>query len=252
MASIDKVYRTLKNLANKEQKGFITPSVFNRFAVLAQQNIYNELFEELVEAKKLGRQNADPGRDKSVRKRTLEDLAPFITRSANRSVAAAQAGNIYTKPSNLSRLISISIGNSNPGGYNTKKTTCELVYDPEKMDRILGSKLSSPTKDFPVAFIGKFIEIYPRTEITSMDITYYRTPGGIDLNGNDVNSDPQWVPFSSGSSQDLEIFDPAATIDFMLPEHFSSELVYEIAKMIGISLNDSGMVQVASQEEARR
>ena len=253
MASIDKVYRTLKNLANKEQKGFITPAVFNRFAVIAQQNIYNELFEELVDAKRISRQNLDPGRDKSVRKRTLEDLSPFVTRVYNLPFATGPAiNNVYFKPANLSRIISISVGNTNTGGYNVNKKNVEIVYDVEKMDKILGSRLSRPTQDHPVALITDEIEVYPRTEVSKIDLTYYRTPGGITSTGSYTDSDPQWIALNTGSTQDLEIYDPASTIDFMLPNHFVSELVYEMAKLIGISLNDAALTQVSAQEEARR
>lgn len=250
MASIDKVYRTLKNLANKDQRGFITPTVFNRFAVIAQQNIYNELFTELVDAKKISRQNLDPGRDKSVRKRTLEDLSSFVTRIPNYTTVISGT-NIFLKPDNLSRIISISIGNSGTTGYNINKTNCEIVYDVEKMDRILGSNLSTPTTDFPVALVSDEIEVFPN-DITSIDITYYRTPGGRTNDGSYVDSDPMYMEISMDSVEVSAIFDPTSSIDFMLPEHFSSEIVFEIAKLLGISLADGGMVQVTSQEEARR
>ena len=247
MASIDKVYRTVKNLANKEQKGFITPAVFNRFAVIAQQNIYNELFTELVDAKKVSRQNLDPGRDKSVRKRTLEDLSVFVTRQHNYTEKLSVDSNIFLKPINFSRMISMSVGAVNR--FNIDKVNFEIVYDVEKMDKILGSNLSTPTDAFPVALVADEIEVFPEN-IDSIDITYYRTPGGMQ-NGNLVDADPQWIAEDLGSGQNLEIASPSC-IDFMLPEHYSSELVYEIAKMIGVSLNDPGMVQVAGQEEARR
>ena len=81
MASVQAVYNSLKDLTNKEQKGFITPQIFNSLASLAQMNIYNEFFTELVDAKKLSRQNLELGRDKSVRKFKLEDLS-FIVRTA--------------------------------------------------------------------------------------------------------------------------------------------------------------------------
>jgi len=81
MASVQQVYNSLKDLTNKEQKGFITPQIFNSLASLAQMNIYNEFFTELVEAKKLSRQNFELGRDKSVRKLKLEDLS-FMVREA--------------------------------------------------------------------------------------------------------------------------------------------------------------------------
>ena len=249
MASIDKVYRTVKNLANKEQKGFVTPAVFNRFAVIAQQNIYNELFTELVDAKKVSRQNIDPGRDKSPRKRTLEDLSPFVLRQHNYTNKLASDSNVFIKPENFSRMISMSVGDSRR--YNTDKTNFEIVYDVEKMDRILGSNLSTPTEDFPVALVSDEIEVFP-VDISSIDITYYRTPGGQNQSGNYTDSPPQWNALDIGDGQDLEIMDPGSSVDFMLPEHYVSELVYEIAKMIGLSINDGAMVQVASQEEARR
>ena len=48
MVSVLQVYNAVKDIANKEQKGFITPGVFNSFAPIAQMNIYNEMFSELV------------------------------------------------------------------------------------------------------------------------------------------------------------------------------------------------------------
>ena len=251
MASIEKVYRPVKNLANNEQKGFITPAVFNRFAVIAQQNIYNELFTELIEAKKVSRQNVDPGRDKSPRKRTLEDLSNFVVRNHNYTVTlnSDSSDNVFLKPSNFSRMISMAVGGSN-ARKNSNKVLFEVVYDVEKMDRILGSNLSSPTSDYPVALISQEIEVFPADQsITSIDITYYRTPGGMQ-NGAFTDSDPQWIGEQFGN-QNIELASPSS-VDFMLPEHFSSELVYEIAKLIGISINDGAMVQVSTQEEARR
>ena len=77
MASVNRVYRILKDLTNKEQKGFITPTVFNNFAYTAQMNIYNEMFTEMVKAKQLKRQGFNPSRDKSLTKQVREDLSYF-------------------------------------------------------------------------------------------------------------------------------------------------------------------------------
>jgi len=64
MVSVIQVYEAVRDLCNKDQKGFITPAVFNRFASLAQQNIFNEMFNELKIATKLRRAGSDAGRDK--------------------------------------------------------------------------------------------------------------------------------------------------------------------------------------------
>ena len=75
MVSVIQVYNALKDLMNKEQKGFITPAVFNSFAPIAQINVYNEIFSELITSKRLSRQNFDPGGSVSQRKQKLEDLS---------------------------------------------------------------------------------------------------------------------------------------------------------------------------------
>jgi len=248
MASVQTVYRTLKDLTNKEQKGFITPAVFNRFAYIAQLSIYNELFSELLEAKKAQVQRLDPGRDKSMRKRTLEDLSVFVTREHNYTVTDSNQGNVFLKPSNFSRLISISKGAGEESGvFELDRTNIELVYDVEKMGKILGSNLSTPTDDFPVALITDEIEVFP-SSIESVDITYYRRPGGIDFNSNYVDDKPF---YATEEFDGLEVFSPEQSIDFMLPEHYSYELVMEIAKLVGIRLRDGIVSQAAVQESAR-
>ena len=56
MASVNRVYSALKDLVNKDQRGFVTPAVFNSFASVAQMNIFNKLFEDLdLNSTKLGR-----------------------------------------------------------------------------------------------------------------------------------------------------------------------------------------------------
>ena len=108
MVSVLQVYNAVKDIANKEQKGFITPGVFNSFAPIAQMNIYNEMFSELVDAKRISRQNFDPGRDKSVRKQKLEDLSFYHRRKGN--LELSYSGGLLSKPLDLSRLISVYCG----------------------------------------------------------------------------------------------------------------------------------------------
>ena len=153
MVSVLQVYNAVKDIANKEQKGFITPGVFNSFAPIAQMNIYNEMFSELVDAKRISRQNFDPGRDKSVRKQKLEDLSFYHRRKG--STELSYSSGLLSKPLDLSRLISVYCGYPfspvEVSNFSSSEalTNCEIVYDPEKIDRIIGSNLSYPTNDFP-------------------------------------------------------------------------------------------------------
>jgi hypothetical protein len=49
-----------------------------------------------------------------------------------------------------------------------------------------------------------------------------------------------------------EVFDATTSVDFELPEHFTPNLVMEIAKMIGINIKDSDMFTYASSEQTKQ
>lgn len=261
MVSILQVYNALKDLANKEQKGFITPQVFNNFASLAQMNIYNEMFTELSTAKRLSRQNFDPGRDKSFRKQKLEDLAFYIRRTEidatdDNNAALGTSGTLTTveKPSDLSKIISI-MADSNITSEGEEPTEnfvqCQLVYEPEKMNYILSSNLSSPTVNNPVALVSRdYIEVFPDT-LDYVEITYYSKPGSITNNGNVVDLPPVYAYNAANlGGSDIEFFDSTNSRDFHLPPHYLTEVVMEMAKLIGVRLRDPNITQFAVQEEA--
>ena len=54
--SIDTVYQKVLALANKEQRGYITPQEFNLIADQAQQDIFEQYFYDLDQFKR--KQNA--------------------------------------------------------------------------------------------------------------------------------------------------------------------------------------------------
>ena len=47
MVNIDTVYQTVQALANKEQRGYITPQEYNLFANQAQQDIFEQYLYDL-------------------------------------------------------------------------------------------------------------------------------------------------------------------------------------------------------------
>ena len=151
MVSVIQVYNALKDLMNKEQKGFITPAVFNSFAPLAQINIYNEIFSELITSKRLSRQNFDPGGNVSQRKQKLEDLSFFVRRETvditefddDETISiSGLSPDSFQKPNDLSKIISISAV-ATTDDVLSDINPCEIVYNPADLDNLLVSNLSS-------------------------------------------------------------------------------------------------------------
>mgnify|MGYP003323676715 CR=1 FL=1 len=234
-ASISLVHDTLLDLANKDQQGFVSPAEFNNFAQIAQLNVYNSLFDELKDAKRLSRAGFNPMRDKSRIKRIEEDLSYF-----SKKKPITKSSGVFDKPEDLSRIISLSTAGSILLDQSTKKPI-ELCYDEEKIERILISNLSAPTEDFPVALVSDSIHVFP-TSINKVELRYYKLPQGrVAAGERDPNgSQPT---YNDGTTAD---------IDFELPEHYTADLVYEIARMVGINLRDADVATYASQEMATK
>lgn len=232
MASVSAVYNTLKDLVNKDQNGFVTPTVFNNFAQIAQLRIFNRLFDELKDAKRMSKAGFNPGRDKSRFKRIEEDLAYF-----SRVATTAKVGDIFPKPDDLARLIGITTS-------ATPRVNVEMCYDEDKIDRILISNISAPTADFPVALVNEDIEVFPST-IANIRVKYYKYPQGIDPTGAASISPPTVVVDANDT--------PTSTcVDFELPDHYLNELVIEMGQLIGVNLRDQVVSQATQLEQNER
>jgi hypothetical protein len=227
MASVNAVYSTLKDLVNKDQKGFVTPAVFNNLAGIAQINIYNRLFDTLKDAKRTRRAQFDPARDKSLEKRIQEDLSSFA-----RNQTITRADGVFAKPDDLSRIISATTFGSIVLGQSTR-TPIEMLYDEDKIERILRSNISSPTESFPIALVSDDIEVFPQT-INRIQLRYYKIPNN--------------PTFAYVTVNGIEIYNATGSVDFDLPDHYSAMLVTEIAELIGLNLRDTA-VQAFGQGE---
>tara|TARA_Y100000401_G_scaffold117576_1_gene127305 strand:+ start:1709 stop:2446 length:738 start_codon:yes stop_codon:yes gene_type:complete len=240
MIGVIEVYNYLKDYCNKDQKGFVTPEVFNSFAALAQQQVYNSMFASMGEALNMRRKGVDPAREKSFVRQLEEDMAYYTKRELLENSDSSEDSMLFDKPRDLSKISSISL-------TDRERTSVEVLLNPEKADRILSSNLSTPTKSFPVALIGDKIELFPSV-ISSIYLTYYRQPrsvfatstvGGGQMGDIDSMSTPTYAANQFGG---IEIAIPINCRNFDLPEHYKSKLTYEMAKLIGISLRDDFLI----------
>lgn len=244
MIRIGVVYNTIRDLCNKDQKGFVTPAVFNTLAEVAQMNIYNEMFNELKLANRLRASGSDAGRDKSAYKMVEEDLSYFVrTRKLDLTsdddqvlvdgeVVSEESEAKVAKPQDLGKIISMNVFEEN--------TSVEIIYDAEKAKRVLNSNLSAPTREFPIALIdGYDIEIFPSDIADDVNIRYYRLP-----------VKPVYVTRDIGNG--LIIEDAVSSVNFELPAHYFGELIGELARMIGVRLRDDVLMQYGTAETTNK
>jgi hypothetical protein len=262
MASILQVYEGVKDLINKEQKGFITPSVFNSFAQAAQSKIFNSLMNEAVTAKKLAKQGVDVGEGISFRERKKEDLNVFVTSSNYDNVS----DNVVDLPKYSAKIISIidrgyteeiqpvdEDGNLSGEPYtitvmnNDPDSLYEILNDQRLIQHVQISNLSAPTSGYRVALVTDKITLYPEAELITV---YYYSPV---LSKNTIDqSVTKSSPFYAINVflDAGEVYSPDQSRDFILPEHYVPELIYEIALMCGVRLRDQQVVSYVQQQIA--
>ena len=244
MVSVIEVYNAVRDLANKDQKGFVSPRVFNSFAVIAQNSVYNRIMEQLGPAHTLRNRGNDAARGDSVLNGVKDDIARYLKErrldavtNTNADVSYNSDNNRFAMPLDLKKVISLRVDNDD-------RTPVSLIYEPEKIGHILGSHLSSPSEEYPVALVADSIEVFP-SDINGVVMTYYRMPRAVNMSGETVTAAPKISVSGTVDADGFFIVDPNTTYNFDLPEEYRDQLVNEIATMVGIRLRDPSLLQKA-------
>lgn len=227
-ANVINVYRAVSQLANKDQRGFVTIDEFNTFANQAQLLIFNNLFREFEDYRRSSRQSINASREKSRRKLLEEDLGFF-----SKAETLTKENGLFSKPNNVSRIISISTAGGVLMG-NMTRTPIDVTYNEDDVERILASDLSKPTASSPLAMVREKIQVYP-SSVNKIRVKYYKRPESSDLEKGTAGP----VAYSTGSG----------VRHFELPSHYENELVIEIAKMVGLNIRDTDVVNYTMAEQ---
>ena len=210
MISIDTVYQKVLALANKEQRGYITPQDFNLFADQAQKEIFEQYFYDLNQ---LVRKNSNSEEYSDIVHNLNEKIAIF------ESVSVINNGVIGSE--NVYRLGTViyAIG-KNDGVEIEEVQQNEILY-------INKSPLTAPTLSRPVYVrTGEYtVDIYPKTLANfPASFTYIRKP-----------TKPSWGYVVVGTKA---LYDSSInkTTNFELHPSEEPELVYKILKYAGLSI----------------
>ena len=211
--SIDTVYQRVLALANKEQRGYITPQEFNLIANQAQMEIFEQYFYDQNQADRNSKNstefsNVDEILDEKISVFKQISLFPFV-------------GGIGTLPADLYRL----------GMVFHATTDVELEQLTEEEVLYLNkSPISRPTTNFPayVRISNSQIRSYPTFTGTGViRCDYIRLP---------VN--PKW---GYVVTNEKALYNAADSIDFEIHRGDEAELVYKILSLAGIVIAKPGL-----------
>ncbi len=181
-----------------------------------------------------------------------EGNATFLSRDtvaqkADQTATIIKQNGVYAKPADLAKIISISTLGQQLLGQTTS-IPIDVIYDEEKLHYVLQSNLSAPKETSPIAFLSDSIAVYP-SQINKISLRYYKQPEGISpTTGQRTASLPK---FGFTVANATELYDPLTSVDFELPEHYTQEIVIEMASMIGVNLRDSSVYQYGATESQK-
>ena len=229
--NINKVYRVVLAILNKEQRGYLTPDQFNRLGRQAQLDLFEKSFYDYNRAVIKGDRIGSASEYGDIAGNIQEKIDVFA-----KSATLTFTSGVAAEPNDLYRTILLTI-NSDTEVELVRKT--ELAY-------LNSSKLTAPSASYPVYYSeGDNVKIFPAT-ITSANIDYIKIP-----------LDPIWGYTSSGGAYtyNSDAYDEevgTGSRDFELHPSEESLLVTKILAYAGVVLKDPTVIQVAAQEEANK
>ena len=222
--SIDRVHQKVLALANKEQRGYITPQEFNLFSSQAQQELFENYFYDLKMARLKPTNNTEASDEIEIINEKLS-----IHKIVNQSMTVASG--IHTYSNSAYKLTNVQFG-----------SFVDIhEVDNQELRLMLRNDLTNPVSDRPVYNrVGpNQIQIYPTsTYSTSSNIKYgyFKKP-----------ESPTWgYVVVSGKA----LYNPNQSIDFDIHESEENNLVMRILELSGITLADPNLIQIAMRDKA--
>ncbi len=229
--SVDKVYRKVLAILNKESRGFLTPDEFNRIGSQVQLDLLDKAFHDYnraVSRETVGRGAQGYG---DIPKKIQDRIDPFYTTNDITLVSGVGAlptvtVDDYTR-SNVYNIVRVTTQDNN----SLNITEVDRI-EKSKLTYLLSSPLTSPSTTFPIYYItGENINVNPTTLTT-------------------ITSDPVWN--SQADTNGALTYTATGSTDFTLHSSSEVDLVLGILRYTGVIIKDPSVIQAIGQETATK
>tara|TARA_R100000995_G_scaffold26151_2_gene11409 strand:- start:4542 stop:5246 length:705 start_codon:yes stop_codon:yes gene_type:complete len=218
MVNVDTVYQRVLALANKEQRGYITPQEFNLYANQAQMEILEQYFYDINQFGNL------PGNSTEY-----SDMVGLIDEKLN----VLRVTNTYTVNAGVFNISTITNMYKLGSIYNGIDEIEEINYNEYKLRR--KSPLTDP-QGSSAAALGNYMYYIQDGNINMhpiisgpIEISYIRKPNKVVWGYVVLN--------------EKALYNAGAAVDFDLHHAEENELVYKILGYAGITLKKPDVIQ---------
>jgi hypothetical protein len=231
--SIDTVYQKVLAIANKEQRGYITPQEFNLFADQAQMDIFEQYFYDINQ---FGRAPGNNTEYSDMLTLLEEKIAIF---DQFKVAMSAVSGNQLTLPTDVYRLGTVFYGGAGFDVEVEKVNKKDLEY-------MLRTALYAPVETRPV-YVKKsqtLLKLFPASPPTLASYT----ATNVTCNYIKKPATPKWT-YTVVVNKAL-FNSTTDTQNFELHESEEEKLVIKILQLAGVAIKDTLLIQTASAAES--
>ena len=246
--TIDEVYRLVQTFANKEQRGFITPSEFNLLAKQAELELYNKRLS-LIKEKNPTRKSQGIYAEGLTPELAKQDIASFLRldiKSISNTTSSYRGGVVSVFADYIENIMI-----SQDEGFNISTNVPVEIVEPKDVNQILRSSLVSPSMMYPIALMtsssakGFFtLNVFPEN-ISKIIIYYYLYD---DINSSLESTNPKWSYVTVAGKP---VYDVTNSIQFTISERVHGELVIKILEYLGVTIREAEVVQYAQGSEVK-
>ena len=231
---IDNVYQQVLAIANKEQRGYITPQEFNLFSRKAQLDIFESYFNDVKKNHFIPGINNEYGDNLDMLE---EQLSPFKKYAVAMSAVSSAVGTLPTS-SSVHKLGHVIY----EGGDGDASVVVERVNSEDMLNMQLNVKVK-PMKSRPayVRISETTISLSP----AAPDPVYSTT--NLKCNFIAKPSDPKWAYVVVN---DKALYNANLAVNFELHASEEGSLVNKILELAGISMKKPALAEVALRNES--
>jgi len=250
--SINSVYQKVLTIANKEQRGYVTPVQFNLLANQAQENIFSQYFYDLNQFYRVKGNDSNNADQLEILKEKIAlfesvnkgdfDIKPHLFYKVSDVVkrdTGVQVQHLTRKEYNLAKTNTLA----SPSSHNPVYTLQEdYIVNPTYSSAMEGNY--SPwiiIDDGTVIDTGQD-QTY-QTINTEYDLYYIRRPKKVKWGYNLI---------SSNEGKEAPLYNSNTSSDFELHHSEEPQLVNQLLQLVGIMIKDPTLYQTAAQEEMKK
>ena len=229
--SVDTIYQRVLALANKEQRGYITPQEFNLLANQAQMSIFEAYFYAKNQRDRLEKDKTNEVDETDIGELLDRKLGPF------QSFENVTSGTIFPSVTSSDSYVIYQTGMVLSGNEPCQKVS---VFEAQRF--------KSSTRH--MATTSGQAPIYCNSRETGEDIQVYA--GGTAPVTSGVEVECFRVPVAANWAYVVvnkkALYNATVAVDFELHRSEEDTLVFKILELAGIVITKPGLVQIASQK----